>query len=263
LLTVGCSFTFGWAVSDEDTYPWKLQARFPSVHVVNRGVGAYGTHQAVLTLERVLPDLPRPTLVLYGFISHHEERNVASPAWLETLARQSTNANTRVPYATLGDGGGLDRHPPGGFAELPWRRHSALAAFLERAPVRWTGRERAGQARRVTEALLLEMRELAARHGTEFAVVVLLAASGPKTHYVRFMQEHGIRVLDCALPLTPERRVPGEIHPNGAVHTYYADCITRGLGDGSLPWLTRRLLAGEHVPYPAHHIAGGRGANTR
>jgi hypothetical protein len=237
LLTAGCSFTFGWAVSDDDTYAWKLQTRFPGVQVVNRGVGAYGTHQAVLMLERALPELPRPALVLYGFISHHEERNVASPGWLETLAGQSSGANTHVPYVTLDHHGLVVPHPPVGFTELPGRRHSALAAFLERAPVRWAGRERAGQARRATEALLLEMRDLTARHGAGLAVVVLLSPEEPKAHYLRFMRAQGIRVLDCSLQLTPARRVPGEIHPNGATHTAYADCIARGLADGSLPWL--------------------------
>jgi hypothetical protein len=240
LLTVGCSFTFGWAVSDEDTYAWKLQTRFPNVRVVNRGVGAYGTYQAMLMLERVLPELPRPTLVLYGLISHHEERNVASPTWLETLAAQSNGANTHVPYVTLDAQERLVPHPPLGFTELPGRRHAALAAFLERAPVRWLGRERAGQARRATEALLLEMHDLTARHGAELAVVVLLAAAEPKAHYVRFLREQGIRVFDCDLPLTPPRRVPGEIHPNGATHTFYAECIARELAAGDPVWLADR-----------------------
>src|ERR1051326_826096 len=41
VLLLGCSFTFGWAVSDDETWAWRLQALRPDLDVRNRGTGAY------------------------------------------------------------------------------------------------------------------------------------------------------------------------------------------------------------------------------
>ena len=39
LILVGDSYTEGWAVSDDETYAWKLQDRLPDMRVVNFGTG--------------------------------------------------------------------------------------------------------------------------------------------------------------------------------------------------------------------------------
>ena len=38
-LILGGSYTQGWAISDEDTWAWKLQARYPNKTVINYGTG--------------------------------------------------------------------------------------------------------------------------------------------------------------------------------------------------------------------------------
>jgi hypothetical protein len=37
--------------------------------------------------------------------------------------------------------------------------------------------------------------------------------------------------LDCAFGLTDEFRVPGDGHPNGAMHSRWAECIGDALGE--------------------------------
>jgi hypothetical protein len=237
ILLVGDSFTVGWAVSDDETYAWRLQARFPHAAVVNRAAAGYGTLQALIVLERTLPRLPRPAIVLYGFLGHHEERNVATADWLEILATQSASGNTHVPYATLGPDDTLIRHPPTGYPDLPLRRRAAFVALLERGWVRLTATGRAAARRPVTERLLLAMRDLTAREGVPFAVVLLTASLEAGEHYVRFLPEHGVDLFDCAIPVGPALRVPGEIHPNGILHAMYAECVATNLAQRNLPWL--------------------------
>jgi hypothetical protein len=82
---VGCSLTLGWAIADDETFAWRLQERFPAVHVLNYGRGAYGTYQSLQTMQRVLDAPDPPRLVLYGFMEEHESRNVAAPEWLLAL----------------------------------------------------------------------------------------------------------------------------------------------------------------------------------
>jgi lysophospholipase L1-like esterase len=54
VLVLGDSFTQGWAVSDEETYAWKLQERFPTARFVNYGTAGYSTYQSLLRLKVAL-----------------------------------------------------------------------------------------------------------------------------------------------------------------------------------------------------------------
>jgi hypothetical protein len=75
LLLIGCSFTMGWAVSDNETFAARVQSQRPDLEVVNHGVGAYGTLQSLMVLEKLLlEEGRRPAWVLYGYFTHHDVR---------------------------------------------------------------------------------------------------------------------------------------------------------------------------------------------
>src|SRR5690606_32677850 len=58
IVVLGCSFVQGWALSDEDTFAWKLQERFPRARVFNYGTAGYGATQALVSLRRHLATRP-------------------------------------------------------------------------------------------------------------------------------------------------------------------------------------------------------------
>jgi hypothetical protein len=230
LVLVGGSYTRGNGLSDEQTSAWKLQARFPELRVQNHGTGGYGTYQSLLALEEILPRSD-VAFVLYGFIDHHEVRNVAPPGWIDLLSRFSRRRQVRVPYCTLDARGELVRHPPASYPAWPLRRWLATVAFAERAVAYAGGSERAAQGRAVTERLLVEMEARSRRHGSGFAVVLLSVGPDAKAHYPTFLARSGIRVADCARPVTAAYQVPGEGHPNDRLTTIWSRCIERELGD--------------------------------
>lgn len=234
LLLVGCSFTQGWAVSDDETFAWHLQARVPELQVVNRGVAAYGTYQSLMVMERALAGPNPPQTIVYGMMEEHEARNVAAAAWLMLLASAARRDVVAVPHATLDDDGRLVRHPPVEYPRWPLREQSALVAAAERRWVEWQARERTAQQRAVTAQLLLEMARTAAAHGARFAVALLHFSPAAKAHYAALLREHGIEVVDCAFRLTADLRVPGDPHPNGLMHARYAECLAQGLGLGGM-----------------------------
>lgn len=63
IVAIGDSWTFGYAVNYEDTYPAQL-AESLGRPVVNMGVPAYGSAQMVLLFERYVREL-RPKIVIY------------------------------------------------------------------------------------------------------------------------------------------------------------------------------------------------------
>jgi hypothetical protein len=72
ILAVGDSYTEGWAVKDDDTWPAHLER---NVHqrVLNAGVRSYGLDQIVLRAERLAPEV-KPSIVILGFIEDDIER---------------------------------------------------------------------------------------------------------------------------------------------------------------------------------------------
>ncbi len=73
---LGCSFTYGYGVNDDQTFCSVLQKNNPDVHVSNHGVVGYGTVQSYLQLQQL--DLRPNDLVILCFSSHHFIRNTLS-----------------------------------------------------------------------------------------------------------------------------------------------------------------------------------------
>lgn len=230
IILIGGSFTQGWAIADKDTFGWKLQEAFPSLRVLNYGTGGYGTCQSLLLLRKALRSATSPIAVLYGFIQHHEVRNVAPYHWLEYLSRRARRLSVGMPYATIGDSGQLREHVPQGYPAWPLRDCSAAVVAAQRAFMRIRTMRRASQGRAVTEQLLIEMDRACQRHRSAFFVVLFEADEEVRSHYMAFVEQHGIKLIDCAHPLTHEMRVEGDGHPNAKANSLWAQRIAAGLG---------------------------------
>ena len=111
LVIVGGSLTYGYGLSDEETWPWLLQGKTSCVKVLNYGTIGYGTYQCLLMLEKVLPELSSPTIVIYGFMEHHLIRNVAPPDWQAVLAF-NRRGDVYLPRVDIDKNNSLVRYPP-------------------------------------------------------------------------------------------------------------------------------------------------------
>ena len=222
---VGGSVTQGWAVSDEETFTWKLQSLLPDLEVLNYGVGGYGTYQSLLVLEQVLPQISNPHFVVYGLIGPHEDRNVAPSSWMRGLSRSQTKGHIAVPYATLNDREVLSFHAPERYRRWPFDEKSAIIFLAEKAFMRLLTADREGQKRKVTQELLLNMSQLCTQHNVIFIIAMLYGTNEIRNHYKDFSQSQGFNYVDCAFPLTRDMKVKGEHHPNGKLHSKYAQCI--------------------------------------
>jgi len=226
---VGGSFIEGHAIDDNETYAWILQNQYPSLNVLNYGTGAYGSYQSLLVLEKELPRLTSPITVLYGFIQHHEDRNIASDQWLKKLSRLSRRGHAPVPYVTYEEDNGLVRHAHEGYLVLPFRESLATIVLIEKVYMKIKTMNRNSQKRLVTEQILLEMNRITEKYGAKFVMVLLMADQETKSHYMSFCKTHNIRCIDCVYPLTPEMKVVGEGHPNGRMNSLWAECTANAL----------------------------------
>jgi GNAT superfamily N-acetyltransferase len=229
LVVVGGSYTLGVGLSDAETWPWKLQSRHPELRVVNLGSGGYGTYQSLLALESYASDAPI-AWVLYGFIDHHEVRNVAPPDWIDLLSRFAHRRHVAVPYCTLDAGGALVPHLPLAYPAWPLHEWLASVAFAEHWAFYAHGAQRRDQKRGVTEALIRALAERARARGAGFAVALLSGDRHTLDHYAEFLDREGIDHADCGVLVAPEFQVPGEGHPNDQLTELWTACLDASLG---------------------------------
>lgn len=234
VVLIGGSLTEGFAVSDEETFAWRLQQRFPEHRFRNHGTGGYGTYQALLTLEEILERSPAPRLVLYGYYDGHDIRNVASAEWVRSLAQYARrHAGVAVPYVRIGGDGELVREPPVGYPQWPLRERSALVALLEDAWLRARAYTRTRDRSEIMQRLIVAMRDRCRARDIPFAAAFLLVDPARRAATEQALASAGIPAIDCARPLQPRFRVPGDGHPNARLHSIWADCIAAGI----TPWL--------------------------
>ena len=139
ILAVGDSFTEGWEVEDDDSWPAYLE-RMVGMPVVNAGVGGYGTDQIILRAEQMLP-IVKPRTLIIGILDFDLDRT------------EHTSFHAPKPWFSVVDGK-LEHHPPTALKPPPdewWRSvllavrgplgYSAVADFVlaRLAPGYWHG----------------------------------------------------------------------------------------------------------------------------
>lgn len=224
---VGCSYSQGWAVTDTETYAWRLQERFPGVEFINYGTAGYNTLQCLLALERHYAEVGGADLVVYGLVSVHGERNLGEASWLKTLAVGAARQHVWMPWADLDAGSHLVRH---GLARYPQWPLCGVSAVVARAQDVWSHLdhpERKSEREEVTWRLLLEIERTAREHGSQFLVAVLGWQPGIAPYLQRLesahVGDHSIRYLHCEEPPAPDLLVVREGHPNGRMNAIWAD----------------------------------------
>ena len=228
VIFIGGSFTQGWAISDDQTMAWKTQLNFPDTQVKNLGVGGYGTVQTLLALEAISDEITDKTIVFYGLIEHHEDRNIAPGYWLEALSRYSKRGHIALPWASLDTKGELVFHPPESYPSYPLREYSATITVLEKASVLIKTADRPKRKREILEKLILKMNAIVKSKKGRFNVILFDGTREFMQRTSEFLQKNKIGCLNCSYKLTKKFKVPGEGHPNGKLNTIWAkDVKTR------------------------------------
>ena len=127
----GCSFTHGWGLNDEETYPWLLQERFPEYEIVNFGVGGYGTIHSLTQFREAL-EIKTPKLAVLAYASFHDKRNTFIRNRKKQVQLTKQLGPIFQPYALLDSQGRLQySFSDVEYREVPLMRHSALVHFIE------------------------------------------------------------------------------------------------------------------------------------
>ena len=227
IIFIGGSLTQGWAVDDKDTFSWALQKKTEKFKIKNYGVGGYGGVQSLLKLKNIFKSQKDIKIVVYGFIPHHEVRNIASGSWMHLLLRasQEKEPNVFIPYASIKDEK-LKIYKPKKYLKLPLGEKSALVTKIEKRILKISSFKRTFQELEISKKILLEMRSVSKKNGSKFVLIFLNKLSPEKSDlYAEFLKKNSIQYINCHFPSGKQYRVIGEGHPNGTAHKYVANCI--------------------------------------
>jgi len=171
---IGGSIMFGFGLSDEQTFPWKLQERLDNFQVLNLGVPGYGTYQSYLSLRRrIEKNGKKVKVVLYGLIEDHERRNVADFFWLKSLYRVNpvlTQKPLAVPFVSLSSNGTIIQREPESYSLSPFTEVSKLWRMVEDSAQKIT-KYRMHYAERATLSLIEAVSEYCHSRGIKFIVM--------------------------------------------------------------------------------------------
>ncbi len=227
IAVVGGSWAHGWALSDDQTFAWKLQQQFPNARLFNYASGGYGTYQSLLTAKEVSRiNGISFDVVIYGYMGDHPKRNVAPASWFELLSKSSRRNHVWVPYCEFEKHGEFVCREIEKYSNWPSREYSALTTALERLYAQFKDGQRLSYLRPVTERLFIEFHKLMASDGGKFIVALLTKHNNHnKWDYRNFLKENNIEYVDCGIELTVELKIKGEGHPNERANQDWAKCI--------------------------------------
>ena len=230
IVFIGGSVTQGWAVSDNETFPFFYQKKNINYKVYNFGVGGYGGYQSLLMLEKVLKNKNNVELVIYGFIPHHEIRNVAAGSWMYLLNFFSKRGFVSLPYGSINNKNELKKNKPIEYITLPLGKKSALIAKIEKRIMKVRSLFREKKQTVISMAIINEMNQLSLKNNSKFVLLILENFHDHRSKdYDKFLSDKNITSIKCTMPQGQKFSVPGDGHPNELSHNKIAGCIHQKL----------------------------------
>ena len=219
----GCSFTHGWAINDEDTFPWILQSKFPNYTFINWGCSGYGTLHFYLQLKQALESRKRPQLVIINHADFHFERNILSQQRRRNMHRWNFLGMLEFPFARLDQKKQLTLQHTS-ISYRPWwlSNYSALAFLLNRRYDYFLTKNLEVEAITITELLLDKIVEDCKAH----QIPILLNNIWESSDFIKqYAEAQAIPYLNIAADLNraENTNMPYDPHPSALANQHYAD----------------------------------------
>lgn len=232
ILVVGCSFTQGYGVTDDQTFSHLINEALPSAELLNFGTGAYGSYQSRLRVKHYFssPHLETP-LVIYGLFYSHHLRDLAPVPWIVSLTmkdgRYMVPPNIRTRHDAIVES-------PGGPIDLwPLERQTATVALIHHGVLRVAHRVTPAMAEPVFRHGITEMKKAAVENNAALLIIGLTELPAADLAWLQGQRgEKQIDFVACEHPdfgKDSDLQVGGVGHPNLRLHRWWADCALKAL----------------------------------
>lgn len=228
----GCSFTYGWSLNDNQTYPWLLQEKFPNYEIVNFGVNGYGTLHSFIQFKQALQQGKKPKIAVIAYAGFHDRRNTLLRARSKQMAAWNKLGILFQPDARLAENGGFTYSMAKlEYREFPLMRVSAFSHFLE---INYNQlEEQLYKSREVSLAIIQEFHRLAEANNVKLVVAGINAGSA---QMLEELSKEGIATVDISvdLKIPANNNLPHDLHPSAVANRQYAEKLGNFLHDFKL-----------------------------
>jgi len=216
----GCSFTWGFGLNNEKSFPWLVQTELPEFCVRNLAGHGFGDVQALLQLQHAIAQGKKlPVAAVFSYNPFHRDRNVAMPSWLmgvweaqralvELKGASGDMGNRQFVRASLNADGNFQ------VALVPMNPQ-ALAA--ERDPDEYFRLQ-------MTKIIFYRLLQLCKAH--EITPIFALQSGGPDDEVFLYAGQLGYTMVNQSLNLDEDdgykyRLRPYDTHVNELAHQLY------------------------------------------
>lgn len=222
---LGGSYTHGWSVDDEDTFPWLIQDELPKYNISNFGVTGYGTLQSYFQLLNSLKR-KQPKIVILNYCDFDAARNIGARSHRRAVVNYGYVPHgpfLSSPYASIDKFGNLKvLQSDETFLEFPFMRHLALSHFIESTYTK--KRIQTRLKKEVTHRIIDLIQKLSIEHSFTFVLTNMTRSIDMQD----YCTQNGIHNADISIDLNlPENRNrPHDFHPSVLAHQIYAYKLT-------------------------------------
>jgi hypothetical protein len=235
IVSLGCSFTYGYGVNDTETFTYLLQKNNPKFNFTNMGIIGYGTVQSYLQLKRIINSGDVPDVVLLNFSSYHLERNPMVAFYRRALKIGFNNSlstakeimkNSRFPFSNSTKG--IDIEYVGWqnlYSDWKGREYSATINYIQTA---WDKLETSNlDLNSISTAIIKEMNKLCTDNGIDFYAVMLDEVLSISLN----LKSNGVQLIEVGLDFsdTTVTNLPFDMHPNNKGHEQIFEAINNKL----------------------------------
>lgn len=234
---LGCSYTYGYGVNDDEHYTSLLQQALPDHNFRNLGVIGYGTSQSYLQCKELCQLADKPDKIVLLFSAAHFDRNTMTPQYRRAMGigfkrsmdHQPEEMKTAsFPYFELENGKLKQQSIKWSEMYEDWwgRSYSASVNWLQ---TQWELFERDQlEVVEVTAALIKAMQDETKAAGIEFEVF-LLDESEETKELSLITKKEGFKLNNLNFNFNKKEltNAPYDQHPNADGHRFIADEILK------------------------------------
>jgi len=233
----GCSFTYGWLVEDEETFPWLIQEQLKDWQVTNFGVSGYSILQSYLQFKETIKEDAPPQIVILAYGSEiHDKRNTLARKRKKSFTRLERTSPFLIPCGCINKNGEFKiKYKSTKYIGFPFSSYSALMSRLEYSfDTRYDNRL---NSKEVAKRILLEFNRLCDKVDSIFIVAGIHEGKATRK-MLNYCDKQGMKTLNMSIDRGknhPEHSFyPHDDHPSPLAHKKYADKILQYLERNSL-----------------------------
>ncbi|MGB0430012.1 MAG: hypothetical protein ACPGLV_06025 [Bacteroidia bacterium] len=224
----GCSFAYGFGISDSATLATQLQHKLGLRYKVKSfAVPGHGDVQGLLKLKNQIKQGQKPNLVIFGFCYFHAQRNVLNANYRIHIKQglNEQSAACRFPYVASNQNQFNISFEPAKSIYKHWlfrRKLSLVNLFQTTTDALFN----AQTGQNETQWVFMQLKQLCAQNDIRL-IIAPLTRHKNMSSYISFFNKQNIAVANTMLNIADSvyNNQPFDSHPNGIATAYYAQKI--------------------------------------